>query len=224
MAGKPCAVLWDLDGTLLDSNKLHWLAWQETAAAEGLALTYEQFMTSFGQRNDTTLRGWFGADMTAAEILRIGEAKEERYRRLMRTRGIELLPGVETWLLRLAAAEWRQAIATMAPRANVAAILEMLGIEGYFTGIITADDVQHGKPNPQVFQVAARELGVPSYRCIVVEDSPAGVEAARRAGMRAVGTGPRFAELKADLTTRWLSELAEDAFDRLLILSTDHLL
>lgn len=210
------AVLWDLDGTILDSHEYHWLSWREAMAAEGIPLARSQFEAVFGRRNDVTLRGWLGPDVPQADILRIAEAKEVRYRRLVRTRGIELLPGVETWLERLRAAGWRQALATSAPRANVDAILEVLGIGPYFAARITAEDVNHGKPDPDVFLAAARAVAIPVYRCVVVEDSPSGVEAARRAGMRCIGVGPRHATLAADLTTPSLAALPEDAFDRVL--------
>ncbi len=210
------AVLWDLDGTLLDSRELHWLAWREVLAGEGFALSREQFDATFGQRNDATLAAWLGPAVARADLARISDAKEERYRRLVRKRGIELLPGVEMWLGRLAAGGWRQALATSAPRLNVDTTLEVLGITSIFTAVITAEDVVRGKPDPEVFLTAAKRLAVPVYRCIVVEDAPAGIEAARRAGMRCIGVGPRHASLRADLTAPTLSALEEDAFDRVL--------
>ena len=210
------AVLWDLDGTLLDSRELHWLAWRESLVGEGFALSREQFDASFGQRNDATLAAWLGPAVASADVTRISEAKEERYRRLVRKRGVELLPGVELWLGRLAAGGWRQALATSAPRFNVDAILEVLGIAGTFAAVVTAEDVARGKPDPEVFLTAARRLGAPVYRCVVVEDAPAGVEAARRAGMHCIGVGPQYASLPADLTAPTLFALEEDAFDRVL--------
>lgn len=210
------AVLWDLDGTLLDSREYHWLSWREALAAEGIPLERPQFDAMFGQRNDITLRAWLDPTTPEADIVRIAGAKELRYRRLVRTRGIELLPGVETWLARLAAAGWRQALATSAPRANVDAILEVLGISPYFAAVVAAEDVARGKPEPDVFLAAARALAAPVYRCVVVEDAPAGVEAARRAGMRCIGVGPQHAALPADLTVPSLTALDEDAFEWVL--------
>ncbi|NLE95657.1 MAG: HAD-IA family hydrolase [Dehalococcoidia bacterium] len=210
------AVLWDLDGTLLDSRELHWLAWRESLAGEGLSLSREKFDASFGQRNDASLAAWFGLTAAGVDFARIAGEKEERYRRLVRKRGVELLPGVEMWLARLSAAGWRQALATSAPRPNVDAILEVLGIGSIFATIVTAEDVMRGKPDPEVFLAAARRLGAPVYRCVVVEDAPVGIEAARLAGMRCIGVGPRYASLRADLTAPSLAALDEDAFDRML--------
>ncbi|HEX6292665.1 MAG TPA: HAD family phosphatase [Herpetosiphonaceae bacterium] len=214
--GRARAVLWDVDGTLLDSADYHWLAWRDTMAAEGFDLARERFAASFGWRNDAILRDWLGADLTDAEIARIGDAKEALYRRLMRERGVKPLPGVRRWLDRLHAAGWRQAVASSAPRLNVAAILEALEIAPLFEAITSAEDVQRGKPDPQVFLVAAEKLGVAPQRCIVVEDAPAGVEGGRRAGMRTVGVLSSHPALSADLVVPTLDELPDDAFDRLL--------
>ena len=70
------AVLWDLDGTLVDSAEFHWLSWRDTMAAEGVTITYEQFVASFGQKNDRILPGWLGGAASADRIRRIGNAKE----------------------------------------------------------------------------------------------------------------------------------------------------
>jgi beta-phosphoglucomutase len=205
-----------MDGTLLDSAEYHWLAWREILAGEGFELAHHQFVATFGQRNDTILRDWLGADLPIDEIDRIGEAKEARYRALVQAGGITLLPGVERWLKRLQADGWRQAIASAAPRANVEAIVAALGIAAYFDAISSAEDVQRGKPDPQVFLIAAERLGVPPARCIVVEDAPAGIEGAHRGGMRAIGVRSTHADIKADIVVDTLAELPDDAFDRLL--------
>jgi len=214
--GAPRAVLWDMDGTLLDSAEYHWLAWRATLAAEGVELRHEQFIATFGQRNDTILRDWLGADLALADIDRIGGGKEAHYRDLVRERGVALLPGVAAWLERLRAGGWAQAVASAAPRLNVEAILDALAIRPYFAAITSAEDVQRGKPDPQVFLLAAERLGVPPARCVVVEDAPAGVEGARRGGMRSVGVRSSHAALPADIVVDTLDQLDAEAFDRLL--------
>jgi beta-phosphoglucomutase len=216
MQAPPRAVLWDMDGTLLDSAEYHWLAWREILAGEGFELAHGQFVATFGQRNDTILHDWLGADLPIGEIDRIGAAKEARYRELVRAGGITLLPGVERWLMRLQADGWRQAVASAAPRANVEAIVAALGIAAYFDAISSAEDVQRGKPDPQVFLVAAERVGVPPARCIVIEDAPAGLTGAQRGGMRAIGVRSSHADLQADIVVDTLAELPDDAFERLL--------
>jgi len=212
----PRAILWDMDGTLLDSAEYHWLAWQDSLHAEGYNVTREQFEASFGQRNDTILRGYFGPELTDDEIARIGGDKEARYRNQVRERGIDLLPGVQRWLARLSAKGWRQAIASAAPLANVEAIVAALEIGPFFDAFVSAEDVQRGKPDPQVFLIAAERLAVAPARCVVVEDAPAGLEAARRAGMRAIGVRTTHADLRADIVVDTLDDLPDSGFDRLI--------
>jgi beta-phosphoglucomutase len=209
------AVLWDLDGTLVDSAEYHWRSWRDIMAAEGLPLTYQQFLDSFGQKNDRILKGWLGEDVTPGRIARIADAKEAEYRRLARRHGLTPLPGAAGWTARLRQEGWLQALATSAPRANVDVVLEVLGFGGRFEAIVSAENVTAGKPDPQVFLEAAGKLGVSPSRCIVVEDAAAGIEAARRAGMRTVGVS-RTAQLDADLAVQSLEDLPEDAFSALL--------
>jgi beta-phosphoglucomutase len=209
------AALWDVDGTLIDSSEYHWLSWRDALAAESFPITRERFAETFGQRNDEILRAYFPA-YTPEEIARVGEAKEVRYRALIRERGITLLPGVRRWLDKLKTDGWLQAVASSAPRLNLEAIMSALGLEGYFAAIASAEDVTAGKPDPQVFLAAARKLSVAPSACVVVEDAPAGTEAARRARMRSIGVLSSHAELRADIVVRTLEELPDSAFDELL--------
>jgi beta-phosphoglucomutase len=212
----PRAVLWDVDGTLIDSSEYHWLSWRETLAAEDFPITREQFAATFGQRNDEILRGYFGADYPETEVARVGNAKEESYRRLIRERGVVLLPGVGRWLGRLQRDGWLQALASSAPRANLEAITSALGVSEYFAAVVSAEDVTRGKPDPQVFLTAAVRLGVEPSACVVVEDAPAGTEAARRAGMRSIGVLSSHGALDADIVVRSLEDLPDAAFARLV--------
>ena len=210
------AVLWDMDGTLVDSEELHWIAWRDTMAKEGIAITREQFLSTFGQRNDSIVPTWLGSAATVERIERIGQAKEELYRHLVRRVGIAPESGVATWLDSLHKHGWQQAIASAAPRANVDAVLEALSVKHVFQGIVSAEDVHRGKPDPEVFLLAASRLGVPTDRCIVVEDAKAGIEGARRAGMRSIGISHNGKDLQADVVVESLDLVEPDAFDRLL--------
>ena len=210
------AVLWDMDGTLVDSEELHWIAWRDTMANEGIVITREQFLATFGQRNDSIIPAWLGSAATPERIERIGQAKEELYRNLVQRVGIASKPGVAAWLDRLNKDGWHQAVASAAPRANVDAVLEALCVGRVFQGMVSAEDVKRGKPDPEVFLLAASRLGVPAARCIVVEDADAGIEAARRAGMRSIGINHHGKDLQADVVVESLDLLEPDAFDRLL--------
>jgi HAD superfamily hydrolase (TIGR01509 family) len=210
------AVLWDMDGTLLDSEEYHWQSWRDTMAEEGFPLTREQFRSTFGQRNDAILQTWMGAGITLEEVQRIGDTKEESYRRLVRQLGVSPLPGAGEWVKRLNEEGWLQAVASSAPRANVEVVAEVLGLADYFSAIVSAEDVERGKPDPQVFLTAASHLGADPACCIVVEDAAAGVEAARRAGMKNIGLSRFGATLKADVVVSSLADLPPDCFRNLL--------
>jgi beta-phosphoglucomutase len=209
------AVLWDLDGTLADSREFHWRAWRETMSAAGVEVTETQFLASFGQRNDTILSKWLGPEAAPDRIREIGHAKEALYRHFIQEEGIAPLPGAAEWVRRLERERWQQAIASSAPRLNVEVMARVLGFADAMGALVGAEDVQRGKPDPDVFLAAASKLGVPPDHCIVVEDAAAGVEAARRGGMRGIGIGG--AELAgADIIVRSLVDLPSDAFDRLI--------
>jgi beta-phosphoglucomutase len=205
-----------MDGTLIDSEELHWIAWRDTMASEGIAITREQFPSSFGQRNDSILPRWLGAGATPERIDEIANAKEELYRQLVRKYGISPLPGVQHWLRRLHTEGWLQAIASAAPRANIQVILESLSATHMFQGVVSAEDVRSGKPDPEVYLVAASRVGVSPDQCIVVEDAIAGVEGARRAGMKSIGVSRSAAHLPADIVVPSLQQLEPNAFDTLL--------
>lgn len=211
----PKAVLWDLDGTLVDSEHYHWLAWRDTMQAKGVEITRDQFLATFGWRNDAILAHWLGPKLNPAEAQHLGDAKEARFRQLVRGGKIAPLPGAAEWVRLLDQEGWLQAIASSAPRANVEALLQTLGLADYFRAIVSAEDVRRGKPDPEVFLAAASRLGVTPREAIVVEDAAMGVEAARRAGMRSIGV-KAGGKLPADVSVDSLADLPSDAFDRLL--------
>ncbi|HTC90357.1 MAG TPA: HAD family phosphatase [Bryobacteraceae bacterium] len=211
----PKSVLWDLDGTLVDSEQYHWLAWRDTMAAEGVTLTHAEFLKTFGLRNDSIVPQFITA-ATPERIDKIAHAKERLYRRLVREGGLEPLPGARHWTERLAIDGWQQAIASSAPRENVDVVLAVIGLASCFQAIVSAEDVTLGKPDPQVFLTAAERLGSAPARSIVVEDAPAGIEAARRAGMPSIGVRRVGSPLAADLAVASLADLPADAFTKLV--------
>lgn len=211
------AVLWDLDGTLIDSEEYHWCAWKDALAAEGVEITREQFLATFGHRNDSVVPSLLGRPAAPEEIARIGDSKEAAYRRMVMERGIEPLAGAAEWVRRLRRDGWKQAVASSAPRANIDCVLQVMKLASCFDALVSAEDVRRGKPDPEVFLTAAARLGVDPSRAIVVEDAAAGVESARRAGMRCIGVlGKSGGGAGADIVVRSLSDLPPDAFDRLL--------
>jgi len=210
------AVLWDMDGTLVDSAEYHWQAWRDTMSREGSPITHEQFLATFGQRNDSILRQWLGEKATSEFIQRIGSDKETLYRQLVREHGIAPLPGALEWVNLLHRQGWGQAIASAAPRANVETILDALHASKCFEAIVSAEDVHRGKPDPEVFLIAATKLRVAPEHCIVVEDAEHGIKAARAAGMKSIGVSQSGKHLAADIVVRSLDLLDQNAFDNLL--------
>ena len=183
-AGKYAAI-WDMDGTLVDTAELHFLAWEEVCREHGRDFTRDDFAATFGQRNPEIIRKLFGERFDDAGIAALGDRKEVLYRAAAE-KGVELLPGVHHLLDELHRAGFVQAIGSSAPRANLELILRLTGIDRFFDSIIGMEETQRGKPDPQVFLTAARHLGVPPVRCVVLEDAVAGVQAARAGGMKCV--------------------------------------
>lgn len=213
----PGGVLWDLDGTLIDSAAHHWVAWRDTLAAEGRPVQPGDFADTFGKRNDEILHQLFGPELDAGWIERVSETKERAYRLLLREQGLEAAPGAFEWLARLHEAGWRQALASSAPRPNIDAVFEALALGRLLDAVVSADEVGRGKPDPAIFLEAARRLELPPARCVVVEDAPAGLEAARRAGMASIGVlSTHHPTLQADVVVASLERLPPDAFSELL--------
>lgn len=181
----PHAVIWDVDGTLVDTAELHFQAW--TALAREIHKPFDRaaFAATFGKRNPEIFRQLWGDRWTEAEIAELGERKEILYRDAAQ-HGVDLLPGARALLEGLHAAEFKQAIGSSAPRANVDLILRLTKTEPLFEAIVSMEDTQRGKPDPQVFLVAAAKVQVEPRRCVVMEDAVAGVQAAKAGGMKCV--------------------------------------
>lgn len=218
IASPPKAVIWDLDGVIADTGAAHFAAWQQVMAELDRPFDQADFRRIFGIANPDIVRLLLGETVSSHEMARISERKETFFREAVQIH-VSLLPGVETWLERLEQQRYHQAIASSAPRANIEVLLHVLNIGPYFQATVSADDATKGKPDPAIFLRAAAALGVSPGRCVVVEDSVAGVQAARRAGMvcLAVATTQPAEKLgDADLVVKRLTDLSDDAFERLL--------
>jgi beta-phosphoglucomutase len=206
-----------MDGTLVDTAELHFEAWAEVCRRHGRDFTRADFAATFGQRNPEIIATLFPGRFDERQTAELGEQKEDLYRAGAR-KGVVLLPGVAGLLDGLHRAGFRQAIGSSAPRANLELILQTTGIEHYLDAVIGAEETQRGKPDPQVFLVAAARLGAPPGNCVVFEDAVAGVQAARAGGMkcvavRFVGHHPEGAlrQAGADLVVSSLEEVSVQA-------------
>jgi beta-phosphoglucomutase len=178
------AVLWDVDGTLVDTAEMHYNAWAQLAQDINKPFTRQMFGDTFGWRNPEIIAKLFG-NYTPEEVAQFGFNKEEYYRAEAR-KGVELLPGVRRLLADLHAAGFKQAVGSSAPRQNVDLIMAVTNAGQYFESIVSMEDTTRGKPDPQVFLVGAEKLGIPPERCLVMEDATAGVKAAKAGGMKCI--------------------------------------
>lgn len=207
------AVLWDMDGVLVDTAAYHYQAWQQTLAELGRPLSLAEFQHSFGMDNRHGLEYWFGRPLEAEFVQRVSDRKESLFRQAVRGK-VRLLPGAAEWLDRLRTAGMRQALASSAPPENVDALVDELGIRGKFDALVSAFGMP-GKPNPDVFLTAARQLDAPPERCLVIEDAVVGIQAAHAAGMRCLAvanTHPPESLLQAEWVTASLMDLPPDFF------------
>ncbi len=218
----PLAVIFDVDGVLVDSYRAHLQSWLDEAGGRDLDLTEEQFAATFGRTSREIIRARWGRSLGEAGVEAMARAKEARYRRII-TEDFPAMPGAAALLERLGAAGFRLAVGSSGPPDNVELVLERLGVRPLVGAVVTGADVTRGKPDPEVFLLAAGRLGVEPARCAVVEDAPAGIQAARAGGMSAVAmlsTGRResdFADAAADLVVRSLAELSPELLLRLIM-------
>ncbi len=214
------AVIFDMDGVLVDTYHAHYESWLAMAEPEGFGFTEQQFATTFGRTSREIIAHFWGEGrLSEAEIAAMDDRKEAVFRDIIE-RDFPAMPGVEALLEGLHAAGFRLAVGSSGPPENVAAVLHRLGVESLFSATVTGKDVTRGKPDPQVFLTAAERLHVLPNRCAVVEDAPAGIAAARAAGMTAIGlasTGRQPEDLAAaDLVVGALAELTPEGIRRLI--------
>ncbi|MES1257866.1 MAG: beta-phosphoglucomutase family hydrolase [Acidobacteriota bacterium] len=182
------ALLFDMDGVIVDSNPLHRITWAEYNRRHGIETTDAMQQRMYGKRNDEIVSDFFGDALSPEEVFRHGAAKEALYREMLRPRlGGALVPGVREFLERHR--DLPAAVATNAEPANVDFVLDEAGLRRYFRAAVDGHQVENPKPHPDVYLRAAAELGVAPPYCVVFEDSETGVKAGLAAGMRVVGVG-----------------------------------
>ncbi len=216
------AVIWDMDGVIADTAAYHKQAWQETFQKRGVNFTEEDFKYSFGRRNDSIIPHILGEGVSQKEIAIIADEKEESFRRII-GQNIKPLPGVIRLIKSLAEAKFKLALASSTPIENIQLLTKSLGISSYFQSIVADKDVAEGKPSPQVFLLAAQNLGVEPKNCVVIEDAVAGVAAAKRAGMCCLAvttTHPGDSLKEADLIVDTLEAVTVPDVEKLLISSS----
>jgi beta-phosphoglucomutase len=188
------ALIFDMDGVIVDSNRLHRDAWTEFNRLHGLDTTDAMIERMYGRRNDQIVRDFFGDGLAAEEVAMYGSAKEEIYREMLGNRIEEaLVPGLRTFLDLYCGAP--MAVATNAEPENVDFVLAQAGLRSYFRVVVDGHQVSQPKPAPEIYLRAAALLEIAPSDCIVLEDSHTGVAAARAAGMRVIGIGTTYVNL-----------------------------
>jgi beta-phosphoglucomutase len=216
----PKAAIFDMDGVLIDSYRAHFESWRQVAAEHDRVYTEAQFAAGFGRTSREVIADqWHGEPLSDDEIAKIDRRKEALFREII-SRNFPAMAGAVELIESLVAAGFRVAVGSSGPPENVQLAIEKLGIGRLLSATVTGNDVKRGKPDPQVFLIAAERMQVRPTRCVVVEDAPVGVEAAHRGGMRVVAlasTGRSVEQLRAaDLVVKSLSEFSPRRFEEVL--------
>jgi beta-phosphoglucomutase len=201
--------LFDLDGVIVDTAKYHYLAWKRLAAELGFDFTEEDNERLKGVSRMESLRILLeigGVDATDEQKAEMAARKNEWYvEYITKMDASEILPGAREYLAQVRARGVKTALGSASKNAPI--ILKNLGITNLFDAIVDGNKVSKAKPDPEVFLLGARELGLEPAQCVVFEDAAAGIEAGRRGGMYTVGIGKRSDLPDADIVVTGLFEL-----------------
>jgi beta-phosphoglucomutase len=212
------AVIFDVDGVLVDSYKAHFASWRQLYGEIGRDYTEAAFAADFGRTSRDILRRTLGPETTDEQVQTLDQRKEALFREILRA-DFPAMEGAVELNEALAANGFAIAVGSSGPPENVTLTLEKLGCAELIAAIVTGADVKRGKPDPQVFQLAAERLGLPAASCAVIEDAVHGIDAANRAGMTSIaltGTVTRRQLAAADLVVDSLRELNPEVIQTLL--------
>jgi len=179
-------IIFDWDGTLVDSSEQHNQSWGQLAKEAGFLFSPEAHHEAIGSKNERLISQVFGWTQDPAQIQAIALRKEEIYREVIQKNPVKLIPGALELLVDLAKYSIPCAIGSSTPRKNIEAVFQKRPLNHYFKAIITGDDVTNSKPHPEVFLKAAKAINCPPINCIVFEDAHLGITAALAAGMKAI--------------------------------------
>ena len=202
-------VIWDMDGTIVDTASKHYDAWKTVFSSRGIAFSRSDFKKSFGLRNDDIIREILGQKASPEEIQSVSREKTELFREAVRREGVRAMPGAIELLTALHGMGIPMAIASSAPTRNIETFIKMLSIGPFITAVASGEEVTHGKPAPDIFMLAARKLNIEPGCCAVIEDAVGGISAAAGAGMRSVGVAANHTKKSLELADIVVDSLAE---------------
>ncbi len=208
------AVIFDVDGVLVDSYDAHYQSWQLLCGERGLEMTEQQFIATFGRTSREIIKELWGDRITTdAMVAEVDDRKEELFREIL-AKDFPGMDGAAELIDKLHDAGFLLGLGSSGPPENVGLVMDALECGHRFKGVVTGVDVTRGKPDPQVFLLGAERVGASPERCVVIEDAPAGVAAAHAAGIKCVAvvsTGRIREQLAAaDLIVDSLRELNVD--------------
>ncbi len=180
------AVIFDMDGVIVQNDFYHCKAWERFCRENGIRIEFEEVKNWFGNINRTILQKLFNNKLSEEEIEIMSFRKEEIYREIY-ANDISPVTGLIDFLTELKTNRIPLAIATSAPRENVDFVMDKTGIRNFFTVIIDSTDLTNGKPFPEIYLKTAQALNIDPSRCLVIEDSFNGIESGKRAGMKVIG-------------------------------------
>ena len=203
------AVLWDMDGVIANTGPYHLMGWHEVFGRRGLKYSDDDFRRNFGKRNDAIIRSVVGKGISSEEVDAIAVEKEAVFRQKA-AGNLKPFPGALELINSLKEYRVKVALASSAPIENIQLVTRDLGLDGIFDVIVWGREVIESKPSPHGFLLAAQRLGVEPKGCVVIEDSVAGVTAAKQAGMKCLAvtnTNPRERLAEADLVVDTLEKV-----------------
>lgn len=212
----PLAVIFDMDGVIVDSNPYHKIALRQFCEKHGYHLSDEELKSRiFGRTNKDWLMNLFNEKVTSQQIKEFEEEKESLFRKIIAPH-IQPMKGLIPFLETLEKQKIPRAVATSAPPTNVQFTLEKTGTKKYFQVVVDGDMVENSKPHPEIYLKTIAAIHFPAEKCIVVEDSLSGITAGRAAGCKVIGITTTHTREELSATDLVIDDFDQLTFDDLL--------
>lgn len=191
-------IIFDMDGVVVNNRIQDFKAWKRIFLEYGFNLNYKKYLSFLGMKGEEIIWKNINENIPEKEVLKIVNRKERYFVEEIEKRKLKPPKGLKKLLKGFQRANYKIGLATSAPSYKTNIILERLKIKNFFDVVVTAEEVSKGKPNPEIYLKVAEKLGVEPEKCIVIEDAPNGIEAAKNAGMKciAITTTHKMSELK----------------------------